>query len=150
MTNSDRHYLVFVRKYPHSLSFRQSLSRNLLKISFGFPLTACGNDKFGQTLFSNLGSYRGRDQKSDIRQSSVVSCHGFPLIPARQLKPKFSPHQEKEQKTKTDYTPGEIGGEDPVMEFPQHLNYIVPIPSCQVVKVKDPFLRIPISAFKDL
>ena len=38
------------RAYLYFLSFRQSLSRNLLKISNGFPLTACGNDKFGQTL----------------------------------------------------------------------------------------------------
>ena len=41
---------MFVRKYLYFLSFRQSLGRNLLKISNGFPLTACGNDKFGQTL----------------------------------------------------------------------------------------------------
>jgi hypothetical protein len=45
-------YLVSVRKYPYFMSFRQSSGRNLLKISNGFPLTACGNDKFGQTLFN--------------------------------------------------------------------------------------------------
>ena len=38
---------------PLFLSFRQSLSRNLLEISNGFPLTACRNDKFGQTLIRN-------------------------------------------------------------------------------------------------
>jgi hypothetical protein len=36
------------------LSFRQSLSRNLLEISNGFPLMACGNDKFGQTLTNDF------------------------------------------------------------------------------------------------
>ena len=39
-------------KIPSFLSFRQSLSRNLLEGSNGFPLKACGNDKFGQTLIS--------------------------------------------------------------------------------------------------
>ncbi len=47
-------YLVSVRKYPYFLAFRQFLSWNLLEISNGFPLTACGNDKFGQTLLSSM------------------------------------------------------------------------------------------------
>lgn len=36
------------------------------------------------------------------------------------------------------------------MQFPQHLNYIISIPSRQVIEVKGPLLRIPVSPFKPL